>query len=136
MAPAAPPEDCILVVEDDADLRETLAAVLEEEGYAVATAANGREALRYLHECPPPCLILLDLMMPVMNGWEFRQQQQQDPQLSPVPVVVISAVANPMPPGAPPLDAAEFLTKPVDPQVLLDQVSRHCLKPGDRPKAP
>jgi CheY-like chemotaxis protein len=94
MAPAPQPRPCILIVEDNADLRDSLAELLQYEGYEVARAANGQEALRYLRECPPPCLILLDLMMPVMNGWEFRKQQLLDPTLSSIPVAIVTGVRN------------------------------------------
>src|SRR5690349_1848715 len=84
----------VLVVEDSTDARQMLASLLEVEGFAVRTAANGREALDQLRAGPPPCLILLDLMMPVMDGYQFRAEQRQDPGLSPIPVVVVSAVAG------------------------------------------
>ena len=80
----------ILIVEDDFDIREALTQILEEEGYAVREAANGREALDVAAR-ELPSLILLDLMMPVMNGWQFRAEQIKDPRLAPVPVLVISA---------------------------------------------
>src|SRR5689334_24744520 len=68
----------VLIVEDDEDLREMMAQLLTLEGFQTATVANGREALEYLHEASAPDVILLDLMMPVMDGWEFRRQQQAD----------------------------------------------------------
>jgi CheY-like chemotaxis protein len=123
MGPQA--HDTILVVEDEADIRETLALVLEAEGFEVATASDGTEALHYLRECPPPCLILLDLMMPGMNGWEFRRQQRQDAALAKIPVLIVSAVAD-QPGAAPALDAADFLKKPLDIPTLLAKVDRHC----------
>src|SRR5256712_12775997 len=82
----------ILIVEDDADVRGALTVVLEGEGYPVVEAAHGQEALQYL--CADPagfCMILLDLWMPVMNGWEFRAQQLKDPALAEVPVIVVTA---------------------------------------------
>jgi DNA-binding response OmpR family regulator len=82
----------VLLVEDDAAIRDALRELLEAEGYVVQGAANGREALARLrgggHR---PRLILLDLMMPVMDGWEFRQAQRGDPALACIPVVVLSA---------------------------------------------
>ncbi len=115
----------VLVVEDDETVRETLCMVLEDEGYDVESAANGQEALRHLRSAPPPCLILLDLMMPVMSGWEFRLQQRQDPTLSSIPVVVVSAVTNGVDPvGA--LDAIAYFKKPVDLDALLSTVASHC----------
>jgi CheY-like chemotaxis protein len=81
----------ILIVEDDDDIREALAQILQLEGYVVREAANGREALDISAQHPTPSLILLDLMMPVMDGYQFRTEQMKDPSLSKVPVVVISA---------------------------------------------
>jgi CheY-like chemotaxis protein len=84
------PKGEVLVVEDDFAIRETLRELLEDEGYDVSWASNGREALELLaHRAPR--VILLDLMMPVMDGWEFRVAQQKDPALARIPVVVISA---------------------------------------------
>src|SRR5262249_27660442 len=80
---------CVLVVDDDADVRGMLAQVLELEGYDVVTAADGREALRRLEE-RRPFLVLLDLMMPGMNGWQFRAEQLKQPGIADVPVVVLS----------------------------------------------
>ena len=67
----------ILIVDDDPDIRDSLKEVLEDEGYEVNGVANGREALDYLRKSPRPCVILLDLMMPVMDGWQFRKEQKQ-----------------------------------------------------------
>jgi CheY-like chemotaxis protein len=125
MAPAPQPRPCILIVEDNADLRDSLAELLQYEGYEVARAANGQEALRYLRECPPPCLILLDLMMPVMNGWEFRKQQLLDPTLSSIPVAIVTGVRNSLDQVAA-LDAVDYLQKPVDMSELLKTVAAHC----------
>src|SRR6185436_16404183 len=83
----------VLVVDDDADIRETIAGVLEDEGYGVAGAKNGQEALTWLRApgSPRPQLILLELMMPVMSGPEFRAAQEADPSLHAIPVVIVSA---------------------------------------------
>src|SRR4051794_36215712 len=81
----------VLVTDDDDGTREALTLLLQGQGYAVATARNGAEALDRLREHPLPNLVLLDLWMPRMNGWEFREQQRQDPTLATVPVVVVSA---------------------------------------------
>jgi CheY-like chemotaxis protein len=116
----------ILVVEDDATTRDAVALALQEEGYSVTGVANGKEALLHLrHTAPPPNLILLDLMMPVMNGWEFRKQQTQDPALKSIPVVVVSADAS-VPQKAAALGVAEYLSKPVDFDKLVEAVQRHC----------
>jgi CheY-like chemotaxis protein len=81
----------ILVVDDDPDLAEVLDRVLEKSGYVVTWARNGEEALRCLRDHSHPLdVVLLDLMMPVMNGWEFRAEQLKDPHLSNIPVVVFS----------------------------------------------
>lgn len=115
----------ILVVEDDYAIRDALTQVLEDEGYAVSGAANGQEAMGVLHKRSSICLILLDLMMPVMNGWEFRVAQRQDPALAPIPVVVISADASAQDRVAP-LDVKGFLRKPVQLDALLDLVKQFC----------
>ena len=81
----------ILVVEDDADIRTALCAVLAEEGYAVASAADGREALAVLRAGPLPRVILLDLMMPVMAGADFRAAQLAEPSLAAIPIVLLTA---------------------------------------------
>ena len=84
----------VLIVEDDADLREMMAQILILEGFNPATVSNGREALEYLRHGDAPQLILLDLMMPVMNGWEFCSQRQQDPALASIPVVLFSGAGD------------------------------------------
>jgi CheY-like chemotaxis protein len=119
-----PPTHCpVLIVEDDEDLRDMMAQMLTIEGFTAATAANGREALEYLHSTGKPNVILLDLMMPVMDGWEFRRQQKADPDLAPVPVIVLSALD---PPRAATVDADAFLKKPLDFDRLLELVRDHC----------
>ena len=120
----APSIPCpVLIVEDDDDLRDMMAQMLTLEGYDAAAVANGREALDYLHSASPPNVILLDLMMPVMDGWEFRRQQQADPDIAPVPVIVLSALD---PSRAAVVDAAAFLKKPLDFDRLLRLVRDHC----------
>jgi CheY-like chemotaxis protein len=108
----------ILVIEDDRDIRECMADALEMEGYAVASAGNGREALDRLRRGLRPDLILLDLLMPVMNGWEFRQVQLADPLLAGIPVVIVSASA---PGGTRP---AHHLPKPFGIDDLLAVVAQ------------
>ena len=111
----------VYVVEDDNDLRRTLGEALEAQGYAVVAAANGAEALAALRsDDVHPCLILLDLMMPVMNGYEFRKEQRADPALAGIPVVVISAHARAG------VDADAFLPKPVALRRLLAVIARFC----------
>src|SRR5438067_1769607 len=88
--PAAP---CpVLIIEDDADLRDMMAQLLSLEGFQSVAVSNGREALDYLGQGVLPDVILLDLMMPVMDGWEFRRKQQADRALADIPVVVLSAL--------------------------------------------
>jgi CheY-like chemotaxis protein len=117
----------ILIVEDDPEIRETLAQVLEDEGYAVATAENGRDALVKLSELPRPCLILLDLMMPVMSGSEFLVALRQRPVADDIPVIIVSAWPRE---AAAVHGARAFLGKPVDLQELLSWVSRFCTTRG------
>lgn len=115
----------ILIVEDDQAIRTALIELLEEEGYRAVGAANGREALDYLRRHQHPCLILLDLMMPVMNGWQFRDEQQRDPRLAPIPTVVLSADGN-VAEKAAAIRAAAFLKKPIQLGQLLATVDRFC----------
>ncbi|MBV9123609.1 MAG: response regulator [Planctomycetes bacterium] len=114
----------ILVVEDDTPTREALTLLLEAEGFQVSQAGDGREALRLLQEAAPPQLILLDLMMSGMNGWEFRQRLRQDPRLASIPVVVVSGVGD-VGLQTSSLGAASFLGKPIDPGELVETVHRY-----------
>jgi CheY-like chemotaxis protein len=115
----------VLIVEDEADVRESLAAVLESEGYRVIEADNGEAALRQLRGPDQFCLILLDLFMPIMNGWTFREEQLRDPELAEIPVVVITADAAAAR-RASTLGVADAMTKPLDFDRLLMLVARHC----------
>jgi CheY-like chemotaxis protein len=118
------PEHCpVLIVEDDADLREMMAQLLSLEGYRAETASNGREALKYLERGDRPDVILLDLMMPIMDGWEFRRRQVENPELAQVPVVVLSALDQAR---AADLGGTAFLKKPLDFDRLLELVRRFC----------
>ncbi len=115
----------VMVVEDDRDVREILREILEDAGYSVSWAANGREALAHLKRGRAPQVILLDLMMPVMDGLEFRTAQREDPSLAPIPVVVISAdhgVDAKI--GQMQVDA--WLPKPFEVSTLLATVDRYC----------
>jgi len=120
-----PPRRSVLIVEDHPELRRSLTDLLQEAGYAVTSAADGQEALAALRTAPPPDLILLDLMMPVMDGWEFRRRQRQDSALAAIPVVVISG-GETLPHSPSFVDAASYLLKPIDFDVLLATVARHC----------
>lgn len=115
----------ILVVEDDRDSREMLCTWLQKHGYETIAAAEGAEALRKLDETQHLSLILLDLMMPGMNGWQFRASQRSHTRFKKVPVVVMTAHPNPAG-EAEWLDPESVLLKPLDLQAVLDVVSRCC----------
>jgi CheY-like chemotaxis protein len=113
----------VFVVEDDPDTREMLCRFLELEGYEVASAPNGRQALEQLRASAEYCVILLDLMMPVMDGWQFRNEQVRSETLSKIPVIVVSAAGQgPMAQ----IDANAVLSKPVDLDELLARVTEYC----------
>jgi DNA-binding response OmpR family regulator len=112
--------DPIVVIDDDADIRDSLAEILVDEGYSVRTFASGAEALEHLrNEDSACCLIILDLMMPGMNGWTFREVQSHDARLSSIPVITMSAVADLDPPSP----ATPMLCKPVNLDQLLNRVA-------------
>jgi len=112
----------ILIIEDDMAIREALRDVLEMEGYKIYSAANGKEGLAYLPMMTGPCLILLDLMMPVMNGWEVAAALRDDTILATIPVVVVTAY----PAKAKEVQARSIIRKPIDLEVLLNIVSKYC----------
>jgi CheY-like chemotaxis protein len=114
----------ILVVEDDDDLRDTICEVLAGEGIVVQAARNGVEALSLLEKDDVPDLILLDLMMPVMNGWEFRSRQVADPRLAKIPVIVMSATERLA--DAAIADAAQ-LRKPMCLEQLVERVRANVI---------
>jgi CheY-like chemotaxis protein len=108
----------VLVVDDDHDLRESVMELLEDHGYRAVGAVDGREALYLLHTAPAkPNVILLDLMMPVMDGLRFREEQLGDPEIAPIPVIVMTAHSRS---PAPLLHASGFLHKPFPAGALLD----------------
>jgi CheY-like chemotaxis protein len=118
----------VLVVDDDPDIRDSLRDVLEERGYEVSTVANGREALDLLKSTSPqPCVILLDLMMPVMDGMQFRKEQKRDPSIANIPLVVITAT------GKRPVlvDAVDLVMKPLDITRLFEAIERYCPPKSD-----
>lgn len=126
MTETAPPDRTVLVVDDDPDLRQALVEVLADQGYRTLSAANGAEALAQLTTgAPLPSLILLDVMMPVMDGWEFSDRQQLDPRLARIPVVVLSAHASASA-LAGRRKLAGFLRKPVELTALLATVRQVC----------
>ena len=115
----------VLVVEDDDDVRDAVAASLRDEGYQVAEAQNGRLALEWLQSNADPCLVLLDLWMPVMTGMELRELMSRDPRLSAVRLVVVSAAGDAKA-QAQQMGAIGFLRKPLDLHDLLATVERYC----------
>ncbi len=118
------PVTAILIVEDDDEIRELLAEMLRDRGYKVATARNGKDALDILRQGAPPNLILLDLMMPIMDGWQMRSEMLADPALATIPVVIVSGAADVLD-GIESLKAARLLTKPVKWPVLLESVQTY-----------
>lgn len=116
----------VLVVEDHDDTREMVAALLAAEGFSVITAENGSRGIERLKR-DRPCLVLLDLMMPVMTGWEFRQAQMSlpDAELATVPVLLLTAAPEPER-AAEQLQATDVIRKPLDFDDLLELVRRHC----------
>ena len=110
----------VLIVDDDPDLLEVTRFVIENEGMAVATARNGEEALALLRTGRRPKLVLFDLIMPVMNGWEFLDEVAKDPSLRQIPIVVLTAAEHVQVTGA-----TEVLTKPMDLMALLQIVQRY-----------
>jgi DNA-binding response OmpR family regulator len=117
-------DESVLIVEDDADVRAALAAFLEGEGYKVLEADDGATALRELR-ARTVCLVLLDLWMPGMNGWEFRAEQLKDAALARVPVVLITA-DHAAARNAADLGVHGYMTKPIEFGELLEYVARYC----------
>jgi CheY-like chemotaxis protein len=113
----------ILIVEDDNSIRELLVELLQSEGYEVASAVNGLEGLKYLQTQKNPDLILIDLMMPVMDGYSFRTEQLKNPEWSKIPVVVMSAEANAKE-KMKNFGITAFLAKPVELDTILKTVER------------
>jgi CheY-like chemotaxis protein len=119
VTPVAPARGPVLVVEDDRDVRTSLCSLLEDEGFATLSASNGQEALNLLHsDAPAPSVILLDLMMPVMNGWELRRRLEHDPSIPPAPVVVMSAQSRDET-----LGSVAWLQKPLRVEQLLSTLA-------------
>ena len=118
----------ILVVDDDYDIRDTMTEILSDHGYAVASAANGQDAIEWLRANGKPHLVLLDWMMPVCDGPCFLRRQLADPALSSIPVVIVTAapierVANDAP------DVEACLRKPVDVRTMLALIQRYVFRP-------
>jgi CheY-like chemotaxis protein len=113
----------VLLVEDDKDIREAVSAVLEAEGYTVVTAGNGAEALRVLEKARP-CVVLRDLMMPGMTGWDFMAEVKRTHRFDDLPVVVVSAYSERKAEGV-----RRVLKKPLDVNQLLLAVADYCCCP-------
>jgi two-component system, chemotaxis family, chemotaxis protein CheY len=124
--PAGPAD--VLLIDDDPDVRLVLTRLLECQGYSVATAANGWQALEYLRHSGPSRLVLLDLMMPEMDGWEFLHERRHSRDLWEVPVVVFSAETDFKGPDPRGLGAAAVLHKPFQLSEVLDAARRYCLR--------
>ena len=122
----------ILIVEDEPSIRENLQMILEFEGYSVFTATNGKEGLQALQKMPRPCLILLDLLMPVLNGMEFLEAKSHEDAIASIPVCVVSGVAE-----RPDLSKASgFVKKPIDLDALLKFVREYCGTPEKKGALP
>jgi CheY-like chemotaxis protein len=109
----------VMIVEDDRDIRRCVVDALELDGYEVLEAADGREALQKLRRTTPPAAIVLDLMMPGMNGWQFRDAQQSDPELASIPVIVMSARIR-----DDSIHADGYVTKPFALDTLVGEIAR------------
>jgi two-component system alkaline phosphatase synthesis response regulator PhoP len=118
------PDQYVLLVEDDIDISEAVESILQEEGYKIQCAFNGKEALEYLRTAKSnPELILLDIMMPYMNGYEFRECQLKDPKISSIPTIILSAAGKHE--DIDKLHFKETLKKPLDLDTLIDVVRRN-----------
>lgn len=109
----------LLIVEDEVVIRDTLTELVSKDGREIVTASDGQEALERLAEIPRPCLILLDLMMPRMNGWEFLQRKSADPLIAEIPTIVLSGSGRPA-------GAVHQLAKPVDVERLMALIDQYC----------
>ena len=119
----------ILIVEDEAFIRSMLIEFLQDEGYRVVTAANGVEALACLRQYGNKIrMILLDLEMPKMSGWQFREHQRRDSGLAAIPVILMSATLH-LELSAEALDVAAYLDKPLDLPRLLDVITEYVQPP-------
>jgi DNA-binding response OmpR family regulator len=112
-----------MVIDDDAAVRSALTDLLEEEGYRVVAIADGREGLRHLSRQELPQLILLDLLMPAADGWQFRAEQLMNPALASIPVIVVTALSGS---NATRVLGLEVVGKPFDTRRLLALVRLHC----------
>ena len=119
----------IMVIDDDRDVAGAIVEALKDAEYTPIAATNGRDALDKLRTLDEmPCVLLLDLMMPEMDGWSFRNEQLDDPHLRSIPVVVLTAHGGPNDPPVREVDSADMLRKPVGLQTLLAKVEQYCGK--------
>ena len=119
-------EQYVLLVEDDLDISESIQTILEEEKYKVECTFNGKEALEYLATAEvPPSLILLDIMMPYMNGYEFREAQLKNPKIADIPTVILSAGTEQQ--DIDKLHFTQFIKKPLDLDTLIDVLKNNIL---------
>lgn len=132
---ARTPECRVLLVEDDEDLREALSTILRRNGYLPVEAENGHDALKRLREEPLPAVIVLDVAMPMMDGWQFRSEQQKDPRFAGVPVIVFTADGNAAGIAAR-MRAAGYLQKAAALDGLLAEIGRVCLRDTEAGSAP
>lgn len=116
-------KELVIVVDDEEEERDFLRQILELEGFEVEGFANGAEALDYLNHSAQPCVIILDLRMPVMNGPQFRAAMLKDPRLAAIPVVLVTALD---PTAAAGLSAVRVFRKPIDVDALVGVVRQHC----------
>lgn len=117
-------DNYILLVEDDLDISEAIQSILEEEGFSIKCTFNGKEAIEFLKDTPKiPSLILLDIMMPYMNGYEFREAQLKDNRIANVPTIILSAAGKHEDMNR--LHFKECLKKPLDLETLIDVVKRN-----------
>lgn len=115
----------VLVVEDDNDLRESLSQALRDQGFGVITASNGQQALELLQNGARPAVILLDLMMPILNGWELRDALRDDARFAHIPQLVISAYMDEAEQHVLALPPDDCIRKPFHIRVLLEAIERH-----------
>lgn len=125
MAIDGPLNHQVLLVEDDPDIRSAMKIVLQTDGYEVRTARNGEDGIEQLRAGLRPCLIVLDLIMPIKDGFEFRREQLADAELAKIPVVVYSGHPD-VGENAKRLSAAGYFQKPIDLDTLVELVETHC----------
>jgi CheY-like chemotaxis protein len=121
---AGRPPSRVLLVEDDPATRAALGSLLEERGYRVLRAADGREAIELLRATPDVRVVILDLVLPVMDGWRFRAEMSADPKLASIPVVAISAYGDRV--AANPLPGVDYFDKPLKLDAFFESIRRHC----------